>query len=333
VGTGLWATLYCLLGYLFYRSFDRVAGVAGQATLGLAIVVVVVAGGVLAYRRLRQPEQRRCLAGWLDRQSRRPLLRPLATLARPLWRSVLAPAGRVAAPELRFLGRRLTPGGLGLELTSTLAIGGIGLYVFTLYTVLIGGGTRLTPADRQVMDLAHDVRTSVATDVAKIVTSFGTFPTVAVVAIVTVGLLASRGRPAELTAFLVGAVLVFVALNLTKAGVDRPRPGGALVAVSGSSFPSGHAAYSTVWVAAAVVLARVVPGIAKDATLIGGALVLAAAIGISRIYLGVHYWSDVAAGWGLGFGLFGAVAAVALVVSHIRHNGAAVGAAPPPARS
>jgi membrane-associated phospholipid phosphatase len=52
-----------------------------------------------------------------------------------------------------------------------------------------------------------------------------------------------------------------------------------------------------------------------------GALVLAAAIGLSRIYLRAHYWSDVAGGWGIGFGVFGLLGVVALVVDHIRHNG------------
>ena len=58
-----------------------------------------------------------------------------------------------------------------------------------------------------------------------------------------------------------------------------------------------------------------------SAALVTGALVLAAAIGLSRIYLRVHLWSDVAAGWGLGVGIFGLLAAIAMVVEHMRHNG------------
>src|SRR4051812_30517897 len=42
VGTGLWGTTFCLLGYVFWRSFDKVSKVAGQATLALAILVAVV---------------------------------------------------------------------------------------------------------------------------------------------------------------------------------------------------------------------------------------------------------------------------------------------------
>ena len=47
---------------------------------------------------------------------------------------------------------------------------------------------------------------------------------------------------------------------------------------------------------------------------------LSAAIGLSRIYLRAHYWSDVAGGWALGVGIFGLLAAIALVVEYVRHN-------------
>ena len=40
---------------------------------------------------------------------------------------------------------------------------------------------------------------------------------------------------------LAGAVLIYTGVQLMKAGVDRPRPGGGLVDTEGSSFPSGHA--------------------------------------------------------------------------------------------
>ena len=44
------------------------------------------------------------------------------------------------------------------------------------------------------------------------------------------------------------------------------------------------------------------------------------AIGLSRIYLHAHLWSDVAAGWGLGVGVFGLLAVIAMIVGHIRNN-------------
>ena len=108
-------------------------------------------------------------------------------------------------------------------------------------------------------------------------------------------------------------------MHLAKAGIDRPRPAGPLVPTSNASYPSGHAAYATAWVAAAVALTRPF-GLGRQATLVLGALVLAAAIGLSRIYLRAHYWSDVAGGWGLGAGVFGLLGAVVLIVAYIRHN-------------
>ena len=48
--------------------------------------------------------------------------------------------------------------------------------------------------------------------------------------------------------------------------------------------------------------------------------VLAAAIGLSRVYLRVHYLSDVTGGWALGLAAFSLCGAVALIVDYLRHN-------------
>ena len=61
--------------------------------------------------------------------------------------------------------------------------------------------------------------------------------------------------------------------------------------------------------------------------LVVAALVLAFAIGASRAYLRVHWWSDVLAGWALGAAIFGTLAAVGIVVGYFRHNDASQPAA------
>jgi membrane protein DedA with SNARE-associated domain/membrane-associated phospholipid phosphatase len=319
IGCGLWGTGFAVLGYIFYRSFDRVAGVAGKATLGFGITVAFVVGMVVIYRRLRRAEERRRLAAWIDSK---PLLRPVYRPVRGLYRRLVRPLAAAVAPEVRFLGRRLTPGNLGLELTTTLAIGGVGAYVFTLYAQLIGEGHRTTPLDKQLLDVADDLRVDSVVDVVKVLTSLGSLAGAFWLVLVVSVALALRRHFTELMVFAGGAVLVWIAVQLAKNGMDRPRPPMPLTRAEGSSFPSGHAAYSTIWVAAAVILARAIPGLVSRAALVGVGVGIAVVIGLSRIYLRVHYWSDVAAGWALGAAIFGACAAVALIVSYIRNNAA-----------
>ena len=55
---------------------------------------------------------------------------------------------------------------------------------------------------------------------------------------------------------VVGLVLVYIAVHVTKGALDRPRPTASLVETSGAAYPSGHAAYATAWVAVAVALTR-----------------------------------------------------------------------------
>jgi undecaprenyl-diphosphatase len=272
---------------------------------GFGVTVAVIVAGVWAYRRLRDPEQRRRLAAWLER---RRLTRPLLV------------AARTAAPELRFLWRRLTPGGLGLELTTALAVAAVAGYVFVLYLVVLSGDPGPTPFDLGLLEIADDLFAELAVDVAKFVTALGSLPAViALVAAAGVPLALHR-RLSELMVLVLGLVLIYVGVHLAKAGVERPRPARGHVETALSSYPSGHSAYSTAWVAVAVALSGP-RGLAGRAALVLGAVGLCAAVGLSRIYLRVHYWSDVAGGWGLGFGMFGGLGAIALIVAYMRQNG------------
>jgi membrane protein DedA with SNARE-associated domain/membrane-associated phospholipid phosphatase len=313
VGTALWSTTFCVLGYIFWRSFDRLAHVVGQAIFGFGVTVGVIVAIVVGYRRRAE------IHAWLLAHERHPLIRPLFAIGRPIQRRIVRPVVRIVAPELRFLWDRITPGELGLELTTTLAIGGVGLYVFALYVVVLSGDPGLTPLDQQLLDMSDELNSRMLTDIAKVVTDLGALPTCIAVVVVTSVVLAARGRLAEVVVLAGGFALIYVSVQITKAGIDRPRPSAPRIDTNGSSFPSGHAAYSTAWVAAALMFTlrlRLV-----GAALVIGAVVLAAAVGLSRIYLRAHLWSDVAGGWGLGVGIFGLLAAIAMVVEHMRHNG------------
>jgi membrane-associated phospholipid phosphatase len=73
------------------------------------------------------------------------------------------------------------------------------------------------------------------------------------------------------------------------------------------------------WVAIAVVLTRRLRLVASG-VLVFIALGIAAAVGVTRVYLRAHWWSDVGGGWGLGAAVFALLGAIALVVEYIRHN-------------
>jgi membrane protein DedA with SNARE-associated domain/membrane-associated phospholipid phosphatase len=320
VGTGLWATIFCVLGYVFWRSFDKVVDIAGQAVFGFGVTVALIVGIVVVFKARHE------IRDWLLAHEQHPLVRPLFVIARPVYR-VVRPVIQAVAPHARFLWMRVTPGDLGLELTTAAAVAGVGIFVFVLYLVVLSDSLAPTPLDTELLDLADRLNTQVGVDVAKVISALGALPTVLALAGVTAVLLAVRRRVAELIVLLGGLGLVYAAVHIAKAAVDRPRPAGPLVETSLSSYPSGHAAYATVWIAVALLLMRRL-GLAS-AALVTGAIVLAAAIGLSRIYLRTHYWSDVAGGWGVGVGIFGLLTAIALIVDYIRHNGGERAPEPP----
>lgn len=129
----------------------------------------------------------------------------------------------------------------------------------------------------------------------------GTVLTLAVVA--ATGLLLVRRLWLTAGAIVLAALSGNLMVDLIKGHVARARPTlvPQLVEVSNYSFPSGHAANSAiVWLTLAALGGQVVPERAARAYLAGGAVLLVAAIGASRVYLGVHWPSDVLAGWSFG---------------------------------
>ena len=147
------------------------------------------------------------------------------------------------------------------------------------------------------------------------------------------GLLKHRRAP-EAIALSAGLAITQITTQIIKGAVDRPRPDDGVVDVSGFSYPSGHASISVTFLAIAVVLSRTVPAAWRVALVVAGA-VLAVAIGLSRVYLRVHYLSDVLGGWAVGLAAFSLCGAVALVVDYLRNNwpGAQSAKSPPPAEA
>jgi undecaprenyl-diphosphatase len=320
VGTGLWGTTFCLLGYIFWRSFNKVSKIAGQATLALGVVAVVVGGIVYARHRLKDAAERERLERWMNSHR----------VTRWAWHWLVRPVARVAWPQIRFLWHRVTPGHLGLEFTSTMAVAVAGAYAFIFYASELHGDPNLIfPLDNTAFDVADRVRTHTLVDIAKVVTAAGTLPFVGTLIAVGSVLLIVRSRWLELFGLAGAFILVVISVHLAKAAIDRPRPSGALVDATGSAYPSGHSAYATAYVAMAVIAARVLDGVVSRTALVLAGVVVALAVGATRIFLRVHYLSDVIGGYGLGLAIFAGCAAVALVVGFIRQNGRAAPEPPP----
>jgi membrane protein DedA with SNARE-associated domain/membrane-associated phospholipid phosphatase len=311
VGAGAWATTLLVLGYVFWQSFDQVLHYAGQGTLALGTTIVALVGLMWLWRRLRDEEQRRVAAAWIDRQLERPALRPLAVVVRPAWRFARGP--------LRFVWGRLTPGELGLELTTLLAVAAVGSFAFVANLIALRENA-LVAGDRNAFSLADRMRTAWLDDAARAVTHLGSLTVVGTAVLATVVLLAWRRRGSDAVALALGMVLTWAAVNIAKPAEGRPRPVRSYVDTAGDSYPSGHAAYAVAWVAIAVVLTRTLPGLARTAAAVVAAIVLAVVVAGTRVLLRAHFLSDVVGGAGLAACLFALCGMGALVVAHLRNN-------------
>ncbi len=121
--------------------------------------------------------------------------------------------------------------------------------------------------------------------------------------IITVGYLeVVRSRA---TALLVAAAVIAgsVGVNLLKAQFARPRPEPAFAELlaPGMSFPSGHAAMSAiVFLTLGALLASTRSRAVEQVYILAAATLMTVLVGTSRIALGVHWATDVLAGWALG---------------------------------
>ena len=307
LGTGLWASAHILVGYFFSRSIESAAKYAGRGAFVLATTIVVIVAIVTAVRFLRVEDSRRRIVAWMEQHA---AARWLVTLTRRF------------RPQLQFLWERVTPGGtFGLEFTSLMAIFAVAVFVLVSYTVIVNGAPGPTPGDTTAIEIAEKLRADWLTHFAKVFTHLGSSALTGALAFVAAVLLVARRRWAEFGVLVGGVVLIFVGVHEIKDIVGRPRPGDGLIGVSGSSFPSAHAAYSTfyVWLAVTIVM-RLRPGMARGALVVVAGILLTALVGLSRVYLNVHYLSDVSAGWALGVASFSLCAAVALTVTTVRQN-------------
>lgn len=162
---------------------------------------------------------------------------------------------------------------------------------------------KLIIAMRNPQDLSDPLGPRWLEDMGRDFTALGGVGVLSFITLASAGFLFLK-RKNRSAVFLLAAVAIGLALSfLLKSGFDRPRPD--LVPhesnVYTASFPSGHAMMSAVtYLTLGMLLARHQPRRGLKAYLILLALIITLAVGLSRIYLGVHWPTDVLAGWSLG---------------------------------
>lgn len=173
-------------------------------------------------------------------------------------------------------------------------------FLLLLAAVVATGG--VDPVDSTVMRWTSSVRLPALTVAARVVTTLGSFPVVVAVAVLAAALLWRRTRSLVFSTVLLTSVVVTAAVVYPfKIAVGRVRPSVDTLLGAPSpdySFPSGHTTNGAgVYVLTALLLVATLQTAFRRRLLIVAAVLVAAAVGLTRIYLGCHWATDVLAGW------------------------------------
>jgi undecaprenyl-diphosphatase len=156
---------------------------------------------------------------------------------------------------------------------------------------------------RDPQNHANPLGPSWVEDAARDITGLGGYAILTLMTLAALAYLLMAGKRAAallVVAAIVGGMLLSTGLKL---GFERPRPDLVPHAtrVYTASFPSGHAMLSAItYLTLGALLARVEKRRRVRAFIMGFAIAITLLVGISRVYLGVHWPSDVLAGWCVG---------------------------------
>lgn len=291
LGAVIWTVAFGSLGYGFGSKLPRVERGTAAAMLTVALLATLAVALAVIAR-----------AGWSAREA-------VWRAFEQRWQRVARsrPARRLAERYpgvLRFLARRLSPGGyLGLHLTIGMLVSLGALWLFGGILEDVVEGEALTRFDVALAQRLHAAATPAGLVVSRLLSDIGSFPSMLGLTIVlTVGLLLARRRlfaTVWVIALLGGGVLDFGLKEI----VRRPRPVFAhpFALVPSWSFPSGHAMGSLIaFSMITYFLFDRVRSAAGRTAIVAVATLLILGIGGSRLYLGVHYFSDVIGGYAAG---------------------------------
>ena len=319
LGAGAWAATFSTLGYLFWQSFDQLTSYVSRGLFAFGTVVAVVVAIVFLIQLRRDAEKREHVRTWLEERDDRPGWRPLVRLAGPAWRLIGRPAAGGADLAARFGWGRLTPGHLGLELTTFLALLAVGGFTFFVLGD-VASDPGIQRIDRIGVDVAEELHMDWLVELARIVTALGSLPVAAGIVLVTAAWSAVKGRWGDAVTLVAGMALTFVLVHVAKAAYGRARPSNPLVDAELEAYPSGHTAYAVAWVICAVVLVRAGTGWAVRFAAVTVAIALVVVVAATRVYLRVHYVTDTIGGAALATAIWSLLAALVLVAGFVRHN-------------
>ena len=228
---------------------------------------------------------------------------------------------RSSGPDgaLSFVRARLTWGaryGLGLTLAVAATFAALGVFVAMQNAFADAGG--VAEVDRAVMGLMQSVVSDSLTPwIVRLTDSGSTVAFTILVVVVALGLIATRRRWEALQLVIASGVGGLVVRGL-KLVFERPRPAEQVIQATGFSFPSGHSFAAMVFYGTLLTIVWQITDRTAWRVLAAVLFPLAIlAIGLSRLYLNVHYATDVVAGFASGFVW---LTAVYLVVDGVEHR-------------
>jgi membrane-associated phospholipid phosphatase len=189
----------------------------------------------------------------------------------------------------------------GLELLGGLVVLTASAWVFgAVADEVVEGDTHI---DTRLANWLHDHASPGWTEFFERVTWLGNVPVLAAVTAVAAAVLAWKRQRMELVLLLLAVVGTEILTVGLKAGFHRRRPffPDPLATESSYSFPSGHASVSlAVYGTIGFIAARHLRDVRARIAVLSASAVLILLIGMSRLYLGVHFLTDVIAGFSLG---------------------------------